>query len=236
MSQSGNRQFLAALQLADSFFPTGMFAHSHGLESMVARGLVRTHVDVGAFLSNALQWSLIPADGVALYNAHDAASRRQLAAVVAIDWSLYAMKLPAELRAASRQSGRRILDEAGPLLPCNAARAFHEEYRQCVIEGDAPGNGAVALAVTACAAGIPAERACLMFCHSFAVGSLGAAQRLLPLTHSQAQQILTNLHSVIEEQMDRCSHLSWQDMTAFTPELDIVSILHETDEVRMFAS
>ena len=29
-----------------------------------------------------------------------------------------------------------------------------------------------------------------MFCHSFAVGVLGAAQRLLPITHSEAQQIL----------------------------------------------
>jgi urease accessory protein len=85
MSQSGYRQFLTALQLADSFFPTGMFAHSHGLESMVARGLVRSRVDVGAFLSTVLQCSLIPADGVALYNAHDATSRRQLAAVAAID-------------------------------------------------------------------------------------------------------------------------------------------------------
>ena len=36
--------------------------------------------------------------------------------------------------------------------------------------------------------------------------------------------------------MDRCRHLSWQDMAAFTPELDIMSMLHETDEVRMFAS
>jgi urease accessory protein UreF len=29
---------------------------------------------------------------------------------------------------------------------------------------------------------------------------------------------------------------AWQDMTAFTPELDLVSLGHESDELRLFAS
>lgn len=43
--QSG-RRFLAALQLADSFFPAGAYAHSQGLESMVSRCWVNDADDV----------------------------------------------------------------------------------------------------------------------------------------------------------------------------------------------
>ena len=54
---------LAILQLADSFFPAGMFAHSHGLEGMVNRGLVRSAEDVAEFLENQFSWSVMPSDG-----------------------------------------------------------------------------------------------------------------------------------------------------------------------------
>ena len=54
------RVFLAALQLSDSFFPTGMYAHSHGLEPMVSRRLVRTADDVEEFLAGQLIGSLLP--------------------------------------------------------------------------------------------------------------------------------------------------------------------------------
>jgi urease accessory protein UreF len=38
MSVPGAGEILSALQLADSFFPTGMYAHSYGLEGMARRG------------------------------------------------------------------------------------------------------------------------------------------------------------------------------------------------------
>ena len=236
MTDSSHRQFLTALQLADSFFPTGLFAHSQGLEGMVAHGAVRTAADVHQFLENLLTWSVLPCDGVALLNAHLMAGRDDLATVTTIDGHLHAMKLPAELRTASRHAGRRILDEFGGLATPEPHPTLFEEYRSLVARRETPGTGAVALGITAWAAGIAAETALLMFCHSFAVGVLGAAQRLLPFTHSQAQQILYCLHIVIDEQLDRCSGRSWQEISAFTPALDIASMLHETDEVRLFAS
>ncbi len=235
-SINGGASFLAALQLADSFFPSGAYAHSQGLEGMVSQGWVRNADDLGEYLHNLLGWSIIPCDGVALLNAHGAARDGDLARLVDIDRRLHAMKLPEELRVASCHAGRRILDETAPLLSGAAGCAVHGEFRQLVVERETPGTGAVALGVASCAAGIDPDSALLMFCHSFAVGVLGAAQRLLPVTHTEAQHILRSLHEPVIDAATALQHRDWREMTSFTPQLDIAAMLHEHDEVRMFAS
>ncbi len=111
MSDANLFGFLSALQLADSFFPTGMYAHSQGLEGMVRRGLVSSPGDVEEFLRNQFTWSVLPSDGVGLLNSHRSAIRGDLATIVAIDHLLTALKLPSELRAVSVQVGHRLLDE-----------------------------------------------------------------------------------------------------------------------------
>ncbi len=235
-SINGGASFLAALQLADSFFPSGTYAHSQGLEGMVTRGWVRNADDLEEYLRNLLIWSILPCDGVALRSTHRAAQDANLTTLVDIDWRVHAMKLPDELRMASCHAGRRILDETAPLLSGAIGCAVHGEFRQLVMDREAPGTGAVALGVASCAAGIEAQTALLMFCHSFAVGALGAAQRLLPITHSEAQHILRSLHEPVISATMALQHRDWREMTSFAPQTDIASMLHKHDEVRMFAS
>ena len=251
-SGAGLRGFMYALQLADSFFPTGMYAHSHGLEGMVSRRWVQTASDVRELLRNQLAWALIPADGVALVNAHSVSSQGDLAALMEIDRMLHATKLAPELRGASRQAGRRILQETQAILSEStvdtsesqrahsgsglASTDFYARYWEQVDGGETPGTGAVALGATASVLGIPKESALLMFCHSHAVSVLGAAMRLLPITHSQAQQVLHSLHDTIIDLGTEAMQRPWQEMAAFTPALDLASMLHETDDLRLFAS
>ncbi len=235
-SINGGASFLAALQLADSFFPSGTYAHSQGLEGMVTRGWVSNADDLEEYLRNLLGWSILPCDGVALLNAHHAARDGDLATLADIDRLLHAMKLPEELRQASCHAGRRILDETAPLFEGRFGSGVHGEFRRLVVERETPGTGAVALGVASCTAGIEAQTALLMFCHSFAVGALGAAQRLLPITHSEAQHILRSLHEPVISATTALQHRDWREMTSFAPQTDIASMLHEHDEVRMFAS
>ena len=236
MTAETARRLLTALQLADSFFPSGMYAHSHGLESMVARGWVAGPHDVEEYLSSLLRGSVMPSDGVALLNAHAAGRVGDLATVSDIDWHLYSLKLPEELRLASCMAGRRILDEATPLLAGRGKATTCARLRQMVVNRETPGTSAVALSIVAAVAGIDGDTTLLAFCHSFAVGVLGSAQRLLPLTHSEAQQTLYALHDQVVGQIAETRTRHWRDMTSFTPQADIAAMLHEHDEVRMFAS
>ena len=223
---------LAALQLADSFFPTGAYAHSQGLEGMVRRDLVRDAAGVEEFIANSLAWSIIPADVVALLNAHRAVAAADLGTVIAIDHCLHVTKLASELRAASRQAGRRLLTETAAFVTDDR----HARFRAAVVAGESPGHAAVALGAIAAAQAIPAEVAALAFCHSYAVGVLGASIRLLPVTHTQLQTTLRRLHPLIARELGRVRRRRWQDLCSFTPELDLVAIGHETEDLRQFAS
>ena len=232
MFEANSSGFLSALQLGDSFFPVGQYAHSQGLEGMVHRELVNSVGEVEEFLRNQLTWSLLPGDGVALLNAWRAAQARELTTIVAIDRLLYALKLPAELRAASTQVGQRLLTETAPFVSC----PIHADYKEQVSMRQTPGNGAVALGVVGFTLGLSDEATLLVFCHTHAVSVLGAASRLLPFTHSDAQGILHRLQPLVTDLVGEIRQRSWEEMTAFTPELDIISMNHEDDDLRLFAS
>src|SRR5919198_5114090 len=60
-----DRSLLTILQLTDSAFPTGAFAHSFGLEMYVARGIVCSAATLEAFIANTLLHAVAPSDGVA---------------------------------------------------------------------------------------------------------------------------------------------------------------------------
>ena len=235
----GGLAFLAALQLADSFFPTGLYAHSQGLEAMAARGRVRSAGGVRRYLAGLLEWSVLPSDGAALLAVHAAASEGRLEEAAAVDRRLDAMKLPSELRAASRSTGRRLLEEAASAgLAGGGGRAgrFFDGYRRMVEAGQAPGSAAAAMGAAACAVGVPPQEALGVFCHGWAAGLLGASQRLLGVTHAEAQQILRSLAVQISESGARSAGRGGRGMTSFAPWADIASMLHEEDDVRMFAS
>ena len=226
------KAFLVALRLADSFFPSGMYAHSHGLEPMVSRGLVTTVDQVEEFLVSQLEWSALPSDGVALLNAYRSAASEDADFLKRIDQFLWAMKLPSELRTASGQLGRRLLAESGQF----ESVPIYSLYSGAVASGDTPGNGAVALGVIAYASGVPMEEALLVFCHSHAASVLGAAMRLMPVSHSDAQSILGRLYSNLSGTISEIWERPWDEMISFSPVLDVLSMCHERDNWRLFAS
>src|SRR6516162_6931153 len=101
-SAMDSRALLAALQHADSFFPSGTASFSWGLEALRADGLVRT-VDDAALLRH--RWAT--GDRPVLAAAHTAGD--DLEAVRALDHLQQAMALAHELRAGSRRMGAALL-------------------------------------------------------------------------------------------------------------------------------
>jgi len=224
-------EFLSALQLSDTFFPTGLYTLSHGFEAFVQAGLV-TKADVEALLRDYLENVLGPADGVALSHAHRATDEGDLGRLTEIDRRLLAMKLVREARESSRRVGKRILTTALALVPTRLLA----DYRAAVEAGACPGTAAVALGAAAAALGIGRREAILMELYTFTTSLLGAAMRLIRLDHEEAQRILARLKplmvQVAEENLDR----SLQEMRAFAPLIDIMGMAHERASIRLFIS
>src|SRR5919108_5122323 len=94
-----DQAFLRLLQLTDTAFPTGAFAHSFGLETYVARGAVDTAATLEAFIANTLLHAVAPGDGVACHAAAHAGTDWECV-VQQLDRRLTAMKTVTEFREA----------------------------------------------------------------------------------------------------------------------------------------
>ena len=110
-------RILTALQLGDSFFPSGAFAHSSGLETFVADGLVCDREHLVRFIESYLIGLVGRCDLLFAKLCYDAAGKGDLKEIARLDKLVHAMKLPKELRAASIQMGKQVLQVMKDLYP-----------------------------------------------------------------------------------------------------------------------
>ncbi len=224
-------EFLSALQLSDTFFPTGLYTLSHGFEAFAQAGLASKE-NLEALLQDYLENVLGPADSVALSQAHRAAEGRDLGRLREIDRHLFAMKLVREAREASRRVGKRILTTAVVLNPDRLL----QEYRAAVEAGASPGTSAVVLGAVAATFRIARTDAMLIELYTFTASLLGAAMRLIRLDHEEAQRILTRLKPCMVRVVQENQRRDLQDMRAFAPFIDIMGMEHERARIRLFIS
>jgi urease accessory protein len=220
---------LSSLQFADSMFPSGAFTQSHGLEELVADGLVTDCESLRRALEMSLLQRLATSDLPALLAAYSTDHSE----VIAIDHRLSAVKLGREERDASVRVGRRVAVEVLRLVPEDEALST---FAAAIAASGTPGNASVAQGVAAAALGIPAHSAALGACHSFAAALISAAMRLMRLGHGDAQAVLRLVQPVMAEAVAIASQVAWQKMRSSAFQLDIAVARHERAEARMFAS
>ena len=230
---------LAALRLADSSLPVGTDSVSYGLEQFVADDRVQDADDLRKLLETYLRRQLGVADLVALRAAHkgatagdDGTERADIDAVLAADRRLSATTLTAEFRESSTRTGERLLSLQVDLRDDGVL----DEYAAAVEAGDAPANHAVVLGVVAGREGIDADEACLVACHGFVTGLLGAAQRLLRLGHTDVQRTVDELRPAMTAAVEDSAERSLDEMEPFEPLVDVASANHERADRRLFVS
>lgn len=225
-------RLLAALQLADSFFPTGMYTQSHGLESFVQQGGLRGGAQIEPLLHSYLRHVTATGDALAARWIARAAQANDLDLVIAIDTRLEATKLAAEGRIASRRCGGRIMLLGRDLFP----NVLLRRYAALVSAGDAPGHQAVALALLGAAAGLDEETIVAVELHTFMVSLLSAAVRLGALDHATAQRLIVRARPIQLEAADEGRSLHWHDLGGFAPQIELMQLAHAAAETHMFVS
>jgi urease accessory protein len=224
-----DRAWLSAMQFSDSIFPSGAFTQSHGLEALVADGLLTSNEALARVLRMSLLHRLATADLAALLAAHSADHGE----VLEIDHRLSAIKLAREEREASIRVGRRIAVEVLRLAPGDEALS---DFIAAIDASHTPGNASVAQGLAAAALGIPARGAALGACHSFATSMISAAMRLTRLGHGDAQALLRLVQPVMLDAVEIASRVPWREMRSSAFQLDIAVARHERAQARMFAS
>lgn len=223
---------LRLLQLADSGFPTGGYAFSHGLEGLHAMGLVTDEVDVYDFVRTHIEETLAQQDLPAGCHTHRLAAANDLERLIDLDRQLSALKPVPAFRIASIRIGRQTLESALPLYPAPFALAYHDAVRR----GAAPVHHAVAFAIVTHAAGIDATSAISAFGAAALNGYVAAAVRLGIIGQGAAQRIISRLEPALASALHTAGTLAIDDLGGYTPLIDIAGMRQPSLPTRMFAS
>jgi len=199
---------LRLLQLFDSQFPIGAFAHSGGLESYGQQGadlqalreLMRNQIDLGWGRSELAAASL----------AWDAAGDDRDATLNRLSAIVGSYKFVPSMRQASERLGRQTLRLARRLYP--------EPLASLDIR---PPHHAVAVGAIGRLLDLPRRDLLLSFAHSQAAGSLAAATRCMPISPEQAQELLVELQSSLGSAVEIAIEASEDLLFTSTPALDV---------------
>ncbi len=216
------------MQLADSFFPSGMFGMSGGLESFVKSGRIRNGSNVLRFVRQQLQFQIVPCDCAVFLTVMDSAKKGDLERAVAADNRCYSIKLVKEVRITSARSGRQLLNCVMHIAP----NMFAKKFRGNVEAGKSAGTYPACLAVAAAALGIPQKSAMRMMLYSYCASIVGSAIRLGIIEHLEGQSILTRLAPEINSLQARQKDI--KDLWQLSPLAEILQMQHEREELRMF--
>lgn len=212
------------LQVNDSQYPSGAYAHSYGLEELVEAGAVRDSHDLARFLERQVVPALRLFELPYFACAHAAAVAGDATALAELDSELDAWRLPAETRDASRRIGSRRLELLRQLSPTPLVlqHAGHHPMSHHLI-------------VTAIElAGVPVGFAARAFAFQTVNGFATAAMKLIRLGQSACQAIVLRTLEGLAADLDDL--LVRPADGSFNPLLEIASLRHARAHARLFIS
>jgi len=231
MSIEEIEQELGVMQLSDSFFPTGIFATSNGLEFLFTEKKIQGMTDLIEIIETSINQQIGPSDCVALANVIDEANKNNFDKVIEADNIVFATKPIKEIRNASVRSGVQLIKCVSGFINDNK---ILNQYQDNITKNKAHGVYPVAFAVCCNALEIKKEKSMAMMLYGFTVGIVGAALRLGLIQHFEGQKIIHNLKPIISQAIKEYSNKSLLEMWQFAPQVDITQMSHEKMDSKMF--
>jgi urease accessory protein len=223
-------QDLGMMQISDSFFPTGLYANSNGLESIFQNNKKITHLEVGRIIETQLKQQIGPTDLIVMENALKFASTKEFDRILELDMKINSIKNIKEFREASKRSGIQLLRCVREFIKDGIIEEYLKFHHTGMISGAYP----VSFGLCANALGISPQKAGLMFLYGFIVSVVGAASRLGITQHYQNQKIIHELKPLISQIVSECMDKSTKEIWQFMPHLEILQMHHERMDSKMF--
>jgi urease accessory protein len=209
---------LRLLQIFDSQFPVGAFAHSGGVETYAALGGGPGELRDVLDAQIALGWGRGDLAAACL-----AWRERGDAGLVRLARRLDALKIVPAVQSASLGLGRRTLDLLRRLYP------------DAVVDVDPP-HHAVVVGAAGRRLGIEARDLLLAYAQSLAMGTVTAALRCMPVSPAQAQRLLVDVQPALADAVERVLADPESGLFSCTPALDIRSHQQALLHTRLFQS
>ncbi len=214
---------LRLMQIFDSQFPVGAFAHSGGVETYASLGGRLPELREILQAQIALGWGRSELAAAHLAWRASDHTKKGDSHLFLLSRQVDALKVVPAVRNASIGLGRRTLELLRRLYP------------DAAVDVDPP-HQAVVVGAAAQRLGIGAEPLLLAYGQSLAMGTLTAAVRCMPVSPAQAQRLLADLHDDIARAVRRALADPEAALFTCTPALDIRSHEQAFLRTRLFQS
>lgn len=205
--------------------PIGAFSYSHGLERLCEDGAIRDRASAEAVVAAALTagggWS----DAVLLAAAYRAATAGDRAAFEEAAALAMALQPSRERYEEAVRQGTAFLEITDTVWP-----------GQAMVDGGGEAALPVAVAAAGAAHRVPLRPLLLAFLTAFAANLVSAAVRLVPLGQTDGQRLTRDLAPVAARVAAAAEGATLADVGGMALGLDVASMRHEYQEVRLFRS
>ena len=223
---------LKGLSFVDSFFPSGGFAFSFGLEAAVQEGIIKDGESLSEYLVHLLRFGVGGSDAIAVGVAHQALIENQINEAISVDRKLDAMKSCREIREGSRQMGKQVIR----LGSVHLNHSILNEMTLKLENQDTPCHHSVAFGMVLGACQWSKRETILGYLYQVVVGWVFASIRLLPIGHQEGQSLIHGLFPHVINVSNDVHVLGQHDMKSWIPLHEIRAMRHSRLRVRLFRS
>jgi len=218
------------LQVSDSAFPTGSYAHSHGFEQAVRLGVVHHEASLATHLERHLWPVLVHFDLPAIRFAQQAALGDDLSALIDLDSTIGASIAARESREASSATGRRRMEA----LLATGISTILAEFGLAIAERRAHGHHTIVYGIGL--AHLPTSALLTSWAFQSLSAVCLAAPKLIRIGQNATQRVLTTSLADMEANVTQSLAISRDELGWFDPLLEIASMQHEIAHERLFIS
>ena len=207
------------MQLSDSAFPAGAYAFSDGLETYTQNKIVHDAQSLQGFLETQLRlgWGRCDAPACALAWKTDTNLKD-------LNEILSAIKMVESIRNSSFRVGAAV------------ERAARNIWSDLKFDLPTQTHHAVAFGVIARRLEIPQDQTVTAFVSGWVLGKATVATRLFKIGGLETQKIVSSLENTILETAEYALNAELNDISSFTPALDLAARAQVDLNMRLFQS
>lgn len=232
MENNLSKTFLL-LQINDSLFPIGAYAHSYGLETYIQRGIVHDEASAEIYLENRMRYGILYSDLLGVRLSYEAAQKGDLDKLDQLEDTLEASRVPSEMREASRKLGNRFVKTLMYTNPAWNEGIFGEYVKRR--QGKTICHPCAYGVFCACRE-INLKEAMAAFLYAQASAAVTTCVKSIPLSQMEGQKLLYSFHQFLDEIVSQAGALPEEMLCASAPGFDLRCIQHEKLYSRIYMS
>ena len=235
VQEIGNLEWLGGLiQTTDTLFPSGGYAHSYGLEELVALGRVSSKRDLEDFLLYEILPALENLELPYLRFCLDAISKREYEDLFVLNEEICSWKLTCETRNAGLAQGTQMIRMIQDIYQCPVSARFAE---MLLLRGEQC-QQITATALLRKVQQVPMAPSMIAWIYQTVSNFCSASIKLLRLGEVACQKIIHCCldRGRIQETLSRSMAVERKEAGFFNPMLDLASARHELAFSRLFIS